>query len=199
MDNNQHLNFRNSEVSNDVNNNNMLDKLNVFILPKSFFDIIKINNLNIVDIFNYSKIRRYLSFTELADLVFYNNLKLENVSLTHSSVIFDLFKVMTDAEKVELQTSVVPLATTEEIANSCNNTLTDINCKYKQDCYSFVKNSNTLFIILDKGFLNNACNDKNFYSDFIKNYVKQLYAMVAIAEVSKLPIFKSYLQVIKQQ
>lgn len=193
------FNFRNSKIPNEVSSNNTMDSLKIFIIPKSFHNVFKLNNLNIVDIFNYSKIRRYLSFNDLADLVFYNSLKLENVNLTNNLITFDLFKVITDDEKRELQTSVVPLATTEEIANSCLNILNSVNARYKEESYYFVSNGNVLFIVLDEGFLGFACNDKNFYSKFIKDYIKQLYAMVAIAEVSKLPIFKLYLQVIKQQ
>lgn len=191
--------FRGTRIPDKVSTENTMEKLKVFIIPKAFHDIFKINNLNIVDIFNYSKIRRFLSFNDLADLVFYNNLKLENVSLTNNLITFELFKIITDDERHELQTSVVPLATTEEIANSCMSILNNTSNKYKENLYYFVKNGNTLFIVLDEGFLGSACNDKNFYSKFVRDYVKQLYAMVAIAEVSKLPIFKSYLQVIKQQ
>lgn len=175
--------------------------LTIVILSEKHLNILKRNNLNILDIHSYSVIRKVFSLKDIAEIEFLNfNLTIENKRISTLGCLTDLFNNLSPEEIQEISTSVVPLSYTEEIAHSVkteiqlnlNSSLEKVN---ESEYYDFVKIDNKLFIIIKDGFFT-AIENSTIKELFVKSYVKQCYAMVAIQDVSKLPIFKLYIDFI---
>jgi hypothetical protein len=116
---------------------------------------------------------------------------LSNCSLSHFWT-----NLAPDAQR-ELLNSVLPLSGSEEVAGSANHKLTVtkdfLGNPLSNQTYQFIRIEHVLFIVLSEGFITSVSDGSNLL-DFIKNYLKECYAMTSVADVSKLGVFKSYLK-----
>jgi hypothetical protein len=160
----------------------------IIVIPEKIFKAIKRNNLNIVDITNYSKVRSFLSLNDLAEMNFLTiSGCVSNVRLSNLNDLLDLFTTITNEEALEFNNVIKPLSFSEEVSSYQKNNTGDI-------CYEFIQSNDYLFLVIQDGFLHHVNNELSFRNEFIKAYIKQCYAMVAIHEVSAIPVYKLYIQ-----
>jgi len=183
-----------------------LTKLQAVIVPHWVFKALHRNNLNTIDLLSYTKLRTILSIDDMAEYLYLNQgFKINGIPLAHVDIISELtcHSSLTSAEKAELQNSVVPLSGSEEIAKSVISKLTGSNLMADcyQDCmlYQFIQVDNTIFIILERGFIDYVLGKEDTSIEFIRKYLKHCYAMESISEVSHFSIFQLYLNNLAKQ
>ncbi len=173
---------------------NNLEPMKVFIVPGAIVRSLHRNKLNIIDLLDYSKIRAILSIDDMAEW-FYLNDKFTIDGKQISSAWLDFqFHSITQAERAEIQISVLPLSGSEEIAHSANTKLSGL-VPESTSVYQFIPINNLLYIVLSEGFITHVQDRKN-KTDFVKQYLKECYAMASVSDVSKLSIFDLYLKAI---
>lgn len=168
-----------------------LESLRIFVIPGWTFKNIAKNKLDIIDIANYSKLRKVLSIDDLAEFSYVNDLPVSGINLSTDGT-YSLFNPngMTEAESVEYKNSILPLSGTLEIAGNANARLKAVNYIAEVD-YRFIRADNILYVILNEGFLSKV-SDNNFLLEFVKGYLKECYKVASIVDVSKLAIFSLY-------
>lgn len=135
--------------------------------------------------------RKILSIDDLAEWEYLNyQFKLNGCHL--SNIFLDsIFENLTQEERTEFKNSVQPLSGTENIAQAVTAKLNTYGVD-NSTFYDFIVSNNTICIIINEGFLTHI-SKTNEELDFIKNYLKQCYSMAPLADVSKLEIFKLYI------
>lgn len=180
-----------------------LTPMRTFVVPGWVHRSLLRNKLNIIDLLDYNKARSVLALDDMAELFYVNDrFKINGCLLSNESFITSMTG-LTEANKAELNSSVIPLSGSEEIAQNVITKLSGSNpmngLPSAGDSYNFISIDSTIFIILHEDFLKKQLTDgKNDYTfEFAKNYLKQCYAMVSIPEVSRLSIFGLYLAYFK--
>lgn len=147
------------------------------------------------DLSNYRVLRSILSIDDMAEFFYVNDrLKINSMYLSDRTLISN-FSGLSPEESHEIYNSVLPLSGSEQTASSVKNRLTDLSEEMKllsdRRDYEFVLVDNTIYIILNEGFLS-MCEDKAKRFEFITQLLKKCYFMTSIADVSKMAIFKAY-------
>lgn len=73
------------------------------------------------------------------------------------------------------------------------------DCYENSMLYQFIQVDNTIFIILERGFIDNVLTKPELSIEFIRKYLKQCYAMESISEVAHFSIFQLYLNNLAKQ
>jgi len=166
--------------------------LKILVVPGWIYRNVLRNRLNTTDILDYNKIREILSIDDMAEWLFINNRFNLNGSFLSNNNIEESFNNLTIAQKAELNNSVLPLSGTDEIAHSVTTKL--IGSNPMNSCeYSFITIENTIYIILNEGFMTKIL-DSDYELEFIKKYLKECYMIASIPEVSELSIFNLYIK-----
>jgi hypothetical protein len=169
-----------------------LEQMKIFVIPDWIYRNVIRNKLNIIDIADYSKIRSIFSIDDMAEW-FYLNDKLKIDDIRISNEWLDCFwHSISPSQLTEVRNSVLPLSGSEEIAHSAKLRLTK-DSNLSKSTYKFIVINNILYIILSEGFITHIQNPANKL-DFVKNYLKECYAMASVSEVAKLSIFDLYLK-----
>lgn len=155
------------------------------------------NKLQMPEILNFAKVRPVLSLDDMTQWFYMNDsLKLDNCRLSNT-MIESMWSNCDQAGKDELYRSVLPLATSAQVAKEVTDTL---NVKSDSSTnpvtvqpFQFVRIEHILYIVLSEGFMASML-DEDSKKDFVKKYLKECYAMASVSEVSKLDMFKLYLQ-----
>lgn len=155
------------------------------------------NRLEMTEILNFKKVRPVLSLDDMTQWFYMNDsLKLDNCRLSNT-MIENLWSGCDQAGKDELYKSVLPMAKTDQVSREVLDTLnTKSNSSVNPltvQTFQFVRIEHILYIVLSEGFMASML-DPESKTDFIKKYLKECYAMASVAEVSKLDMFKLYLQ-----
>ncbi len=176
----------------------MYNRNTVIILPGYIYRSLIRNKFNIVEFTDYAKLRKVLTIEDLACLVNANqNFKIERSYVGYFNYL-ELFNSMTSEQNSEFSRSVLPLASTENIATMIKNNLrgydaNDAESLSEHGLYSFIMTEDHIFCILNEGF-EIKLSDKNFKAKFIKEYISKLYAKMPIHEVSYSPMFSEYMK-----
>lgn len=173
---------------------NTLDKINIFIIPGWIYRSLLRNKLNTVDVADYAKMRKILSTSDLAEWVYVNNaLKIEQCFISGRSLEYS-FNALTQDNWREITNSVLPLSKTEEIALSTTGKLNStISYSMSESAYQFINIGSAVYLILNEGFLSDITKP-GFKLEFVKDYLKQCYAIASINDVSQLDMYQLYLQ-----
>ena len=171
-----------------------LEAMKTFIVPDWIVRALHRNKLNIIDLLDYSKVRAILSIDDMAEW-FYLNDKFTIEGRRMSNEYLDAaFHSVTQAQKAEIRVSVLPLSGSEEIALSANTKLSG-QVPESASVYKFIPINNVLYIILSEGFITHLQVRAN-KDEFVKNYLKECYAMASVSDVSQHSIFDLYLKAI---
>lgn len=175
--------------------NQQLQPPYIVIMPGWVYRSIIRNKLNIIDASNYSKMRKILSLNDIAE--WQNANASVNVQKEYLGGFGELiFENMNDSEKNEMKNTILPLSGSIQIAENVKIKLSVIN-DMVETAYQFIRNNNTLYVILNEGFLSKTT-DRRYTMDFVKNYLAQCYSLTTIHEVSKMSIFKLYIKLLNQ-
>lgn len=163
-------------------------------LPGWIYQALIRHKRSVTDLTNYGVVRSIMSLSDIADWKFVNDrLQIDGMYLSDAPMI-DLFSSLTKEEREEINVSVAPLSDSEENASSVKSRLTTKDagfaCVADED-YSFVLADNTIYVILNPGFLT-MCNDRSKYLEFLQNYLKKCYVMTSIPDVSNMAVYKAY-------
>lgn len=163
-----------------------------FVLPSWIHRAAIRNNLNILDLMDYSKVRKVLSLDDLAEWIHVNDsLKIDNCRLSENFIDFH-FHSMTEADMAEYTRHAVHLSFSDDVKSSAKAKLDGSNPMNEHN-YDFVYVDNILFVLVNEGF-NKAMENNENKLDFIKNYLKKCYEFLSVAKVSSLPIYRLYLR-----
>ncbi len=163
--------------------------------------VLKRNNLNLSDILDYSKIRKYFSLEDLAGLIFVqDNLSLkpfENLNL--NTILLSSWRKTSGVLTSELDSGAIPLSYSKEVSSYvktmlCGNNETTQDVK--DSVYRIVDiERNTFCIVLKEGFIKEEGLAFNLLN-FIKDILKVFYVYHKVEDVSKEPIFRTYLELL---
>lgn len=173
-----------------------LEPLTLVVVPGWIHRVAIRNNVNLIDLLNYDSIRPFVSLDDMAQWVYINDkIKLDNSTIGSKSMM-EVWKNLSPDAQRELNNSVYPLSGSEEVASGANQKLKNardfLGNLLSNQTYQFVRMGNVIFVILNEGFMTSV-SEESALLDFIKNYLKECYAMTSVADVSKLGIYSSYL------
>lgn len=155
------------------------------------------NKLNTIDLLDYRKVRQVLSLDDMAEWFYMNDrFEINKVRLSNT-YLETAWHSFSPTDQLEVRNSVLPLSGSEEIASSANHRLTaktdNISNPVGNQNYQFIRIENNLYVVLSEGFMT-TMQDQAEMLDFVKKYLKECYAMVSVADVSKLSIFELYMK-----
>ena len=157
------------------------------------------NNASMTELCRYSKVRQIISIEALAEWYYINDrLKLDGNTLS-SCDLSSLFSDISPAERQEITHSVVPLSGSEATASSVTTRLSHRGAYNTMDRdYDFAVVNNTIFVIINEGFLSTSEDPKKFL-DFLRQYLKTCYSMTSINDVSTMAAYNTYLKHLAKQ
>lgn len=168
--------------------------LRTVFVPGWIFKALIANKRSVTDLTNYGIVRSIMSLSDIADWKYVNdNLRINDMYLTDTQLT-EIFSSFSAEEKNEFNVSVVPLSGSEENASSVKTRLTTKAANEflaDEDEYRFVVVDNTIYVILNPGFLS-LCDDSAKYFEFLQNYLKMCYGMTSIPDVSNMAVYKAY-------
>lgn len=168
---------------------NRFSALPIIILPRKLHESIKRNRLNIVDLVNnFSTIRKFVSFRDLAEFLFVNKATISGRGISTFFSPTGIFENLTEEQKFEVENHILPLSESVEISN-----VYEMAERCSDNTYEFIVVNEFLFIVIKDDFFE-ALKNIDFRDEFIRSYVKHCYGMVAINDVSSLPLFNLYVQ-----
>lgn len=171
---------------------NSLTPMKIFVVPGWIYRSVLRNKLNTIDMLDYTKVRSVLSLNDMAEW-FYMNDRFQIDGCLLSSAFLDLhWHSFTEAQRAEVKNSVLPLSGSEEVADSAKAKLTG-SYPMSEVAYQFITIDNILYILLNEGFMS-AISKPDYKSEFVKNYLKECYAMASVSDVSRLSIFDLYMK-----
>lgn len=169
--------------------------LKTVMVPGWIYQSLIRHKRSVTDLTNYSVVRSIMSLNDITDWKFVNDhLQIADMYLTDTPLV-DIFSSLTPEERNEIAVSVVPLSGSEENASSVKTRLStkEVNpFNSEEEEYQFVCADNTIYVILNPGFLN-ICNNKENYFEFLQNYLKKCYGMTSIPDVSNMAVYKAYI------
>lgn len=168
----------------------------LYVIPGWVYKTLSRNNLNNIDILEYSVIRQYMSIDDLAELIYLNNKFNINQSYLSNGIYSDSFKNLTQEQLTELTRSVFPLSDTDEIANNLKAKL-ESEPNTDTETYQFISALDATYTVLHEGFLIKI-KDPAFRIKFIKEYLQECYKVKSIPTVSSTSMFKLYLKICKE-
>lgn len=171
--------------------NKTLVRPQIIIVPGWIYRNVLRNKLNTIDMMDYRKMRQVLSLDDMAEWFYMNDsFKIDKHTLS-SFYVDSIWHSFTPEDKLEYSNSVVPLSASEEIACSANQKL--MANAMSDTCYQFVRTTDVLYVVLSEGFMA-SLQDTEKKVQFVKNYLKECYAMAPVADVSMLGIFGLYMK-----
>lgn len=174
-----------------------INPVKVFVLPGWIHRSIIRNNLNIVDVSDYAKMRNILSLEDFSEWVYMNDiLKIDNQAYISTNTLDQLFNsdTLSKQQLMEYRNSVLPLSGAENIAETISSKLSAYNSMNDKP-YSFISVGNNNLIIINEGFFN-VVNDANQKLEFIKQYLKLCYSLYSVKRVSLTSIFNLYVKLV---
>lgn len=155
------------------------------------------HKLQMTEILSYKKVRSILSLDDMTQWFYMNDsLKINDCRLSNV-MIETLWSDFDQSGKDELYKSILPIAQTEQTGKDVmvvlNQPQSGSTNPLTEQPFQFVRIEHILYIVLSEGFMASMLDDAS-KKDFVKNYLKECYAMASVAEVSKLDMFKLYLQ-----
>ena len=162
------------------------------------------NKLNTVDIFDYKKIKQILSFDDIAQWCYYNNVLSVNnpnnlgSNTFISSVTLDMFfnKVTLEGkDHFELLNHIQPMSKENGFIENCKSRLSQDTYHVSEPQYSFISVNGFVIVILKEGFLSSIKN-KQTLLDFIRDYLKSCYSNYTIPRVSLLSMYNLYVEML---
>lgn len=174
------------------------------ILPYWIKQLLDRNKLNYIDILDYRKVRELMSIEDVATFIgLHTNeyLRPSLLSRLIGQAQFIKYRYLEQASKSEaseLESVILPLAQSEIIFKNLVDRLSLDNIAEKdyissEDLYSIqVNNDSTIFLFVKKGILN-ALEDRDYAKKLVSDYLRALYGLLPINEVSFAEAFKLYL------
>lgn len=171
--------------------------LAIKIVPDFIFRAMRNNNVNIVEISNYSKMRPLLSFEDLCLWELIN----ENLTLTSGKgkfflstrSLFELDK-LNEAQFTEYAKIVRPLSGSMERVEKALSYLTsdpDLSEGWK-----VVTGTSDILVVVTPSFTTQMANPE-MRKVFVSEYLKQCELHASVNEVSSLPAFREYLSLLR--
>lgn len=162
------------------------------------------NRVSIDQFSTYSKVRQFLSIEDLTEWAAFE----QNVDGLYSrlstpvhttrgqlapSVSVDkYFTNITDDERTEWQTNVEPaISRDSKVLDNVIDRLKSVNPLGEFE-YKFVSTPTNLWLILNEGF-GTRFQEKDYASTFYKAFLKELYILLPLSEVSKTWVYEWYL------
>lgn len=174
-----------------------LTSFRCFVLPGWVHRALLRNKLNILDLMDYSKVRKVLSIDDLAEWFYLNDhLTVDKCKLSNTFLDFH-FHSMTEQQRSEFSVSILPQSASEDVAASAKAKL-DGSYPMNDSSYEFIYVDNILYVVLNEGF-NKILEKPESLMEFVKEYLKKCYEYLPVNEVSKLPIYKLYLRQFSKQ
>lgn len=174
-----------------------LTPIRTIVVPGWILRSLLRNKLNTIDLLDFSKVRPVLSIDDMAEWFYLNDRFTINNCRLSTDYLEGLWHSFSPEGKLEIQNSVLPLSGSEEIASSANQKLlakTDnVSNPVGNPKYQFIRIENILYIILSEGFMSSLL-EPAATLEFVKNYLKEHYAMASVADVSKHGMFNLYLK-----
>lgn len=180
-----------------------METTSFILLPYWAEKVLKRNKLSLKDILDYEKIRKFFSMEDLASLLSIQETSvLETFKLISlRTVLLSSWEKTSGALKVELGSTVLPLSYSEEVKRYVTQRLTAEENAASQD----VKNSvyrvvdierNTFCIVLKPGFTKLHESSESLL-EFVRDILKVFYVYHKVEDVSREPIFKTYLNLLE--
>lgn len=180
-----------------------MEPTSFILIPFWAEKVLKRNKLSLKDILDYEKIRKFFSLEDLAGLLsIQENTEIETFKLiTLRTVLLSSWEKTSGALKVELGSTVIPLSYSEEVKSYVSQMLNasdDVASQNVQDSVYRVVDieRNTFCIVLKPGF--SALHESSeALLNFVKDILKVFYVYHKVEDVSKEPIFKTYLTLLE--
>lgn len=177
---------------------------NFILIPYWVETVLKRNNLNTVEVLNYSTLKTLLSLNDLAQLLLLQ--KTEGIKiikeLDSKQCLFNSWRNSTQTSQLtELDSVLEPLSCSKDLTLDLLERLSLSNAPLKYDFalprYKVLDlNRDVTAVILNPGFIDFEC-DKINYSNLISDLLKSLYVYNTISEVSNYSLFKSYIHLLE--
>lgn len=171
--------------------------MSIVVVPGWIYKTLIRNKISTRELMDYSKVRKSLSLDDMAQWFYMNDsfrirdCRLSNTMLEH------VWSNFTDKDQNEVSNSVIPLSVSEEVASDANYKLNQLEGNptnlVSNQTYQFIRIENILYIVLFEGFMASML-DEGALSVYVKNHLKECYAMTSVKEVSELNIFNLYLK-----
>lgn len=176
------------------------------IVPDWISQAITRNNLNTIDILNYSKLRNILSIEDMAQLVAVNTGMFDQyVEMTTSGLIgiWNDTNKLTSEQQIELDTVISKLAYSELTQEAVVARLTNDGANDSSNAsplFSIRSLQDKLIVInIARGFLN-AIKDREFAIQYLSEYLKSLYSHESTYKVSAASrAYRLYLELLSKK
>lgn len=169
-------------------------KPRTFVVPGWIYRAILRNKLNLNDIVNYEKISKILSQDDLVSWLYLNDRYQVGKHKLTPYALNNLFHGLT-AEQTQTLDWLTYQSTTDAEALSVQERLRDVNNMTSTDLYQIVTVNDLVLIILNEGF-QTAVGDFGELKKFITTYLKALYSLEPIQDVSQYPLYTLYLELL---
>ena len=172
-----------------------LHPLKVFVIPGWIYKALQRNNINIIDIHNFSTCRHVLSLDDMAEWLCVNDSPIFEDSWLSTGSFMSQFNGLQPAEREEINNVITALGYSEATLKSVTSRLSN-SSPYTKSYYQIITQSGGLYVVLNEGFFNEMTN-LVYRENFIKNYLKACQVLLPLHEVARLAIFKKYLDLFK--
>lgn len=181
-------------------------RINTIILPYWIDRVLQRNKLDYIDILNYGKLRKVLSIEDFALFMAANrSIGQKNFDSIFGDSFVDLnylSQTATSELRNEFWKVISPLAEAETTRVALLERLMKSDFKYPDDLssgslYRFQSlNDQNLLVFVERGLLN-AFEDRDFAKALVSDYLKALYSLLPISEVSNsYNAFEQYLDLL---
>jgi hypothetical protein len=176
---------------------------NFIFIPYWVESALKRNAMSLSDVLDYSKISTVLSQEEVASL---SALQTSNFFFkeNYTSDLFTPWRsAATSAQLTQLDYVISPMAQNKELTGSISSRLSSAQSPIQYDesapKYSIVSiNHGCVAVVLRPGFteyIAEITNEHNFIVDLLKTF----YVYLSVTDVSSLPIFRRYIQILESE
>jgi hypothetical protein len=167
------------------------DVPDVYIVPGWVYRALYRNKMNLDDLFDYTKARQFLSVDDMAEMVFLQRSFAVDGCLLSNNWEPCFMNGTPDRSKINQEFDTIQRIASDLITS--NNVMAKLERPTTEASYDFIKANDRLIVVVREGFGITLQNPES-KQEFVKNYMKELYAMAAVADVNKLEIFKLYLK-----
>lgn len=171
------------------------DKLKIIVVPYFVHNAIRANNLNIVDLATYSRIRKFLSLEDMGLWEMLNEgLYIGEANRRSYISTKPLFHVesLSPEESQEYSKFIRPLSGSKERVEASLASLSSSSELSATKLYEFVKTKDFIAVVVYKGFTT-AMQDPASKKTFVGNYLEYCNNLVTENQVAELEMFREYL------
>jgi hypothetical protein len=169
-------------------------KTRTYVIPGWIHRTLTRHSMSMMDIFDYTKIRRVVAQDDMASWVYINDIyKVRQSRLTYDNLV-SLYDVIDDASRLEFS-NISRIAEADYTAASVIERLSTVNIMSVTTAYQIVTIHDCVFVILNEGFLTHI-EDLEALQDFIQQYLKAQYTIAPLADVSCTPLYPLYLELL---